>query len=74
MVLKFKPKANLKIILKESKTTKLIKESKSRTGISQVEVMLLHRNKQEILIYYDNKKIYAKKHCFWLCCTFSGSS
>ena len=70
MVLKFKPKSNFKIILKESKTTKIIKGSKNRRGLTQVEDMLLHRNKQEILIYYDNKKIYAKKYCFWLRCTF----
>ena len=70
MVLKFKPKSNLKIILKGSKTTKIIKGSKNRRGLTQVKDMFLHRNKQEILIYYDNKKIYAKKYCFWLCCTF----
>ena len=70
MVLKFKPKSNFKIILKESKTTKIIKGSKNRRGLTQVEDMFLHRNKQEILIYYDNKKIYAKKYCFLLRCTF----
>ena len=70
MVLKFKPKSNLKIRLKESKTTKITKGSKNCRGLTQVKDMFLHRNKQEILIYYDNKKIYAKKYCFWLCCTF----
>ena len=70
MVLKFKAKVNLKIILKESKTTKIIKGSKNGRGLTQVKDMFLHRNKQEILIYYDNKKIHAKKYCFWLCCTF----
>ena len=70
MVLKFKPKSNLKIIVKGSKTTKIIKGSKNRRGLTQVEDIFLHRNKQEILIYYDNKKIYAKKYCFLLCCTF----
>ena len=70
MVLKFKAKVNLKIILKESKATKIIKGSKNRKGLTQVKDMFLHRNKQEILIYYDNKKIHAKKYCFWLFCTF----
>ena len=70
MVLKFKPKSNLKIILKGSKTTKIIKGSKNRRGLTQVKDIFLHRNKQKILIYYDNKKIHAKKYCFWLCCTF----
>ena len=70
MVLKFKPKSNLKIIVKGSKTTKIIKGSKNRRGLTQVKDMFLHRNKQEILIYYDNKKIHAKKYCFWPCCTF----
>ena len=70
MVLKFKAKVNLKIILKESKTTKIIKGSKNRRGLTQVKDIFLHRNKQKILIYYDNKKIHAKKYCFWLCCTF----
>ena len=70
MVLKFKPKSNLKIIVKGSKTTKIIKGSKNRRGLTQVKDIFLHRNKQKILIYYDNKKIHAKKYCFWLCCTF----
>ena len=26
----------------------------------------MHINKQELLIYYDNKEIYVKKYCFWL--------
>ena len=46
MVLKFKPKSNLKIIPKGSKTTKIIKGSKNRRGLTQVKDMLLHRNKQ----------------------------
>ena len=46
MVLKFKPKSNLKIIQKGSKTTKIIKGSKNRRGLTQVKDMLLHRNKQ----------------------------
>ena len=43
MVLKFKPKSNLKIIPKGSKTTKIIKGSKNRRGLTQVKDMLLQQ-------------------------------
>ena len=49
---------------KRGKITKIIKGSKTRRGLTQVKDMLLQRNKQEILIYYDNKEIHAKKYCF----------
>ena len=62
MVLKFKPKLNLKIILKGSKT--IMNESKNRRGLTQVKAIVLHINKQDILIYYDNKEIHAKKILF----------
>ena len=51
MVLKFKPKLNLKIMLRESKTIKIMKVSKNRRGLTQVKAVFLHINKQEILIY-----------------------
>ena len=69
MVLKFKPKLNLKFMLKGSKTVKLTKGSKNSRRLTQLKAMqvfFLHRNKQEILIYYGNKEIYAKNivsHC-----------
>ena len=47
MVLKFKPKLNLRIMLKGSKTIKIMK---NRRGSTQVKTIFLHINKQEILI------------------------
>ena len=63
MVLKFKPKLNLKIMLRESKTIKIMKVSKNRRGLTQVKAVFLHINKQEILIY-DKQEIQAKKILF----------
>ena len=56
-------------MLKGSKT-KIMKGSKNRSGLTQVKAIFLHIKKQEILIYYDNKEIHAKKYCFRLCGTF----
>ena len=39
MVLKFKPKVNLKFMLKGSKTIKTMKRSKNRGGLTQVKAM-----------------------------------
>ena len=64
MVLKFKPKLNLKIMLKEGKTIKTMKGSKNRMGLTQVKAIFLHISKQEILICYDNKAIHSKKILF----------
>ena len=64
MVLKFKPKLNLKIMLKGGKTTKTMKGSKNRMGLTQVKAIFLHISKQEILICYDNKAIHSKKILF----------
>ena len=64
MVLKFKPKLNLKIMLKGGKTIKTIKGSKNRMGLTQVKAIFLHISKQEILICYDNKAIHSKKILF----------
>ena len=67
-----KPKLNLKLMLKGSKTIKVMKGSKNRRTLTQVKTIyaFLHINKHQIFMYYDNKKIHAKKYCFWLCCTF----
>ena len=62
MVIKFKLKLNLKIMLKGSKT-KIIKMSKNRRGLTQVKAIFLHINKQEILVY-DKQEIQAKKILF----------
>ena len=40
MVLKFKPKWNLKFMLKGSKTIKIMKGSKNRRGLTQVKAIL----------------------------------
>ena len=78
MVLKFKPKLNLKFMLKRSKTIKIMKGSKNRGRLTQVKVLLyvtcfcIYR-KQEISIYYDSKEIHAIEYCFWLWCTFWAS-
>ena len=64
MVLKLKPKLNLKIVLKGSKTIKIMKGTKNRRGLTQVKAIFLHINKQEILMYYENKEIHAKKILF----------
>ena len=38
-----------------------MKESKNRRGLAQkLYKFFLHKNKQEISIYYDNKEIHAK--------------
>ena len=49
MVLKFKPKLNSKFMLKGSKTIKIMKRSKSNTGLTQVEAIFF-ANKQTINI------------------------
>ena len=64
MVLKFRTTLNLEILLKGSKTKKKMKGSKNSRGVTQVKAIFLHINKQEILIYYDNKEIHAKKIWF----------
>ena len=64
MVLKFKLKLNLKIMLKGGKTIKTMKGSKNRMGLTQVKAIFLHISKQEILICYDNKAIHSKKILF----------
>ena len=70
VILKFKLKLNLKLMLKRSKTIKIRKGSKIRRGLTQaIYIYFLHINKQEILMYNDNKEIHAK-NCFWLGCTF----
>ena len=46
-----------------------MKGIKNRTRLTQVKAMFLHINKQEILVYYDNKEIHTKIYCFWLRCT-----
>ena len=69
MLLKLKPKINLKIMQKWSKIIKIMKGSKNRSGLTQVKNIFLHINKQEILIYYNTKEIHAKKILFLACCT-----
>ena len=64
MVLKFRTTLNLEILLKGSKTKKIMKGSKNSRGVTQVKAIFLHIKKQEILIYYDNKEIHAKKIWF----------
>ena len=44
MAFKFKPKLNLKIMLKGSKTT--MKGGKTRRGLTQVKTIFLHIKKQ----------------------------
>ena len=46
-------------MLKGSKT-KILKGRKNRRGLTHVKATFLHTNKQEILIYFDNKEIHAK--------------
>ena len=61
MVWKLKAKLNSKFVLKWNKTIKTMKESKNRRGLAQkLYKFFLHKNKQEISIYYDNKEIHAK--------------
>ena len=62
MLLKLKPKINLKIMQKGSKIIKIMKGSKNRRGLTQVKNIFLHINKQEILMYCNTKEIYAKKN------------
>ena len=45
MILKFKPKLNLKFMLKGSKTIKIMKRSKNRRGLTQVRAIFF-TNKQ----------------------------
>ena len=72
--LQFKPKLNSKFTLKRGKTTKAMKESKSRQELTQVKaICFLHIKKQEISIYYDSKEIHAIEYCSWLWCTFWAS-
>ena len=60
-VLKFKLKLNLKFMLKESKTIKIMKGIKNRKRLRKSYISsFLHRNKQQMLVYYDNKEIHAK--------------
>ena len=73
MLLKLKPKINLKIMQKGSKIIKIMKGSKNRSGLTQVKNIFLHINKQEILIYYNTKEIHTKKILFLACCTFRAS-
>ena len=59
-------------MLKGSKTIKMMKGSKNKTGLMQISMVkaikvFLHINKHKILAYYDNKKIHDTKYCFWLC-------
>ena len=54
MVFKFKPKLYSKLMLKRSKTIKIITGSKTRRGLTKVKAItsfFLHINKQEISIY-----------------------
>ena len=51
-----------------------MKGIKNRTRLTQVKAMVLHINKQEILVYYDNKEIHTKIYCFWLRCTLNTKS
>ena len=60
MVLKFKPKLNLRIMLKGSKTIKIMK---NRRGSTQVKAIFLHINKQRNFDY-DMKEIHIKKILF----------
>ena len=50
-------------MLKGSKT-KILKGRKNRRGLTHVKATFLHTNKQEILIYFDNKEIHAKRLLF----------
>ena len=70
MLLKLKPKINLKIMQKGSKILKIMKGSKNRRRLTQVKNIFLHINKQEILVNYNTKEIHAKKILFLTCCTF----
>ena len=63
MVLKAKPKLNLKFMLKGSKT-KIMKGSKNKRGLTQVKAIFFEYKRTKELIYYDNKEILAKKYCF----------
>ena len=58
LALKFKRKINLKFKLKGSKITKIMKGSKNRKRLPQVEAIyvFLYINKQEILIHYDSNR------------------
>ena len=44
MVLKFRLKLNLEILLKGSKTKKVMKGSKNSRGLTQVKAIFLHIN------------------------------
>ena len=86
MLWKSKKKLNLRFIMKESKTIKIMKGSKNRRELTQVKTIYIYifffaykqTNKIDILWQRNNrhiitKEIHAKKHCFWLCCTFWAS-
>ena len=74
MVLKFKPKLNWKFMIKGSKTTKVMKGSKNRGGLTQVKaIYFLHIKKPEISIYYDSEETQSIEYCFWFWCTFWAS-
>ena len=49
MVLKFKPKLNLKFRLKESKTKKIKKGSKNRRRLTQVKAIIFYKQYRDIL-------------------------
>ena len=60
-------------MLQRSKTKKKNEREKTQRGVNKVKAIykgFLHKKKQEISIYYDNKEIHAIKYCFWLCCAF----
>ena len=70
MVLKFKPKLNLKFRLKESKTKKIKKGSKNRRRLTQVKAIIFYKQYRDILWQQENPR---QKNGFWLCCTFWAS-
>ena len=73
MVLKFKSKSNSKFMLKGSKTIKIMKRSKNRTGLTQVKTISSpYKQTRNIDILWQQGN-HAKKYCFWLCCTLWAS-
>ena len=89
MSLKFNPILNLKLMLKGSKTIKIMKGINKSKSFS---FFFFATKKQKISIYYNKKVLYkkfytssylnlldynkdthAKKYCSWLCCTFWAS-
>ena len=55
---------NLEFMVKGSKTKEIMKESKNRTGSKNYISFSLRINKQVILMYCDNREIFAKKILF----------